>query len=936
MGAADDTSGAAVSRPGTGRPSSGEPGESPLAGSHEDYEADVVLRDGSTVRVRSIRARDEPCFLEFLRDLSEPSRALRFGGGMSDYFLRQVAGRLAREDKEQGLGLIAMRGPDQPIIGHAMYVVTGPDRAEVAFAIADAYQHQGLGTILLGELAQVAGSRGIRVFEATVLPRNHEMVAVFRDSGFPVEVHAAPDEILVEFPTGLTEQALDHFEQREWTAAVNAVRGFFRPHSVAVVGASRQRGTIAGEVFHNLVSYQFQGLVFPVNPAAPVVQDVVAYPSVEDIPGPVDLAVVVVPAGRIPEVVQACGRKRVRALVVLSAGFAETGPEGRAKQQALVDTARAAGMRLIGPNCMGILNTDPEVRLNATFAPAPPPQGRTAFMSQSGALGLAIMDYAGSLGMGLSSFASVGNKADISGNDLIRYWAQDPNTDVILLYLESFGNPRKFSRIARRVGRVKPIVAVKSGRSPAGSRAIGSHTGALLAAADVTVDSLFRQSGVIRTDRLEEMFDVASLLANQPPPKGRRVAILTNAGGPGILCADACVAEGLEIHSLAESTQAALRDLLPKEASVGNPVDMIASATPEHYRDAIRIVARDPNVDALVVIFIPPLVTRPEDVARALLEGVRSLGREKPVVAVFMQSRGVPEELRAADLRIPSYAFPEDAAIALARVAWYGEWLTRSLSLPARFEDVRRDEAAAIVAAALGRGDPWLGPEEVWRLLACYGLPVLDQRIVPTAEDAARAAEELGGLVALKAIAAGLVHKTEAGAVQLNLRMGEVPAAGRRMTELLQQAGRMPSAFQVQRMAPPGVEMLVGVVHDPQFGPVLACGAGGVLVELLKDVSVRLTPIAASDAEEMIRELKTYPLLTGYRGGPMHDVPALVDALLRVSAMVEELPQIAEVDLNPILVHPSGVTIVDARVRVAPAERPSLPGALFERGRRGP
>jgi acetyl coenzyme A synthetase (ADP forming)-like protein len=824
-----------------------------------------------------------------------------------------------------------MSGANGRIVGHAMYALTGTGRAEVAFAIADAYQHQGLGTILLGELAQVACSRGIRVFEAVVLPHNHRMVAVFRDSGFPVQIHAAPDEILVEFPTELTDQALEQFEQREWTAAVNAVHGFLHPRSVAVVGASRQRGTIGGEVFHNLLSYQFRGPVIPVNPAAPVVQDVAAYPSVEEIPGPIDLAVIVVPAERVSEVVEACGRKGVRALVVLSAGFAETGPEGRARQQALVDTAHASGMRLIGPNCMGVLNTDPAVRLNATFAPAPPPQGRTAFMSQSGALGLAIMDYAGSLGLGLSTFASVGNKADISGNDLIRYWAQDPNTDLILLYLESFGNPRKFSRIARRVAREKPIVVVKSGRSPAGSRATSSHTGALLAAADVTVDALFRQCGVIRTDRLEEMFDVASLLASQPPPKGRRVAILTNAGGPGILCADTCDAEGLEVPPLAETTQAALRDLLPTEASVGNPVDMIASATPDHYRGAIRIVARDPNVDALVVIFIPPLVTRAEDAARAIVEAVHTLGRDKPVVAVFMQSRGVPQELRAADLRVPSCAFPEDAAIALARVARYGEWLARPPLPPARFEDVRRDEAAAIVAAALGRGDGWLDPDGVWRLLSCYGLPVLDQRLVPTAEHAARAAEELGGQVALKAFAPGLVHKSEAGAVRLNLRPDEVLAAARGMVELLQRTGRVPGGFQVQRMAPAGVEMIVGVVHDRQFGPVLACGAGGTLVELLKDVSVRLTPLAAQDAEEMIRGLKTYPLLTGYRGGPVHDVRAMVDVVLRVGTLVEDLPQIGELDLNPVLVHPRGATVVDARVRVAPAERPSLPGTLLQR-----
>ena len=462
------------------------------AGSREDFEADVVLRDGSTVRVRAVRPADEPRLLEFLRGLSESSRTLRFGGGVSDYFLRQAAGQLAREDSEHALGLIAMSGPDQRIIGHAMYAVIGPDHAEVAFAIADTCQHQGLGTILLGELAQVASSRGIRVFEAIVLPRNHQMVAVFRESGFPVQIHAAPDEILVEFPTEFTEEALEHFEQREWTAAVNAIHAFFHPRSVAVMGASRRRGTIGGEAFHNLVSYGFRGPVFPVNPAAPVVQGVVAYPSVEDIPGPVDLAVVVVPAERVPGVVEACGRKGVRALVVLSAGFAETGAEGRARQQELVATARAAGMRLIGPNCMGVLNTDPEVRLNATFAPAPPPQGRIALHVAERSARARHHGLRWRLGVGLSTFVSVGNKADISGNDLLRYWEQDPSTDVILLYLESFGNPRKFSRIARRVAREKPIVAVKSGRSLAGSRAAGSHTGALLAAADVTVDALFR------------------------------------------------------------------------------------------------------------------------------------------------------------------------------------------------------------------------------------------------------------------------------------------------------------------------------------------------------------------------------------------------------------------------------------------------------------
>ncbi|HET8624999.1 MAG TPA: GNAT family N-acetyltransferase [Gemmatimonadales bacterium] len=892
------------------------------------HEADVALRGGSTVQVRAINPEDEARLAAFFRNLSRDSRALRFCGAVGDAFLDRAAGRFSRADGADSVGLVATAGTGQRIVGHATYVVTAPDRAEVAFAIADDHRDQGLGTLLLGELAQIASANGIRVFEAIVLPENYRMLTVFRESGFPVRAQTAPGEIRIEFPTELSKDALERFEQREWTAAVNAVRGFLSPRSVAVIGASRQRHSIGGEVLHNLLNYGFPGPVFPVNPNAPVVQGVAAYPGVEDVPGPVDLAVIMVPAARVLDVAKACGRKGARSLVVMSAGFAETGDEGRSRQRELVRVCRAAGMRLMGPNCMGVLNTHPDVRLNATFAPEPPPRGRLAFMSQSGALGLAIMDYAHSLGLGLSTFASVGNKADISTNDLLRYWERDPNTDAILLYLESFGNPRKFSRIARRVARTKPIVAVKSGRSPAGARAAGSHTGALLAASDVTVDALFRQTGVIRTDTLEELFDVASLISSQPPPKGRRVAILSNGGGPAILCADACIAEGLEVPPLAEETQAALRQLLPPEASVTNPVDMIASAPGEYYREAIRILERDPRVDALIVIFIPPMVTRPEDAAQAIVDSLREHPGDKPLLSVFMRSRGAPAELRAADVAVPCYAFPEDAAVALARVARYGEWLARPPAAPPRFDDVRLDEATSIVASALDRGAGWLSPESIGRLLACYGLPVLDQRLALTAEEAVREATVLGEEVALKAMVPGVVHKTDLGAVRLKLRPEEVLTAAREMDERLRSVGRAPTGFMVQRMAPLGREMIVGVVHDPQFGPVLACGAGGVMVELVKDVAVRLTPVAGNEAMEMLRELRTYPLLTGYRGEPACDVPALVEAMLRISAMVEDLPQIMELDLNPILVHPKGVSIVDARIRVAPAE-PSPPlGAL--------
>jgi len=900
-----------------------------------DREADVVLRDGSTVHVRPVMTEDAAAVHAFYEGLSPESLTLRFFSGFPNL---ASAVRWATEvDYERRYGLVATSGDDGRVVAHAGWErePDRPDRAEVAFAIADAMQGYGLGTILLGQLAEAADKAGVTVLNAEVLPQNYRMVRVFRDSGFPVTTHAIPGLLLVELPTSLSPEALERFEQREQVAAAAAMRAFLAPRSVAVVGASRRRGTVGGELFHNLLAGGFNGPVYPVNPSTPVVQSVLAYGSVTEVPGPVDLAVLVVPAPAVVRAARECAAKGVRALVVISAGFAETGPEGAERQAQLLRVCRDAGMRLIGPNCLGILNTDPEVSLDATFGPAVPLPGRVGFLSQSGALGLAIVDYANALGLGLSSFVSVGNKADISGNDLLHYWEQDDRTGLVLLYLESFGNPRKFARIARRVARSKPVLAVKSGRSAAGARATSSHTGALLAASDVTVDALFRQAGVIRTDTLAELFDVASLLANQPAPVGPRVGIVTNAGGPGIMCADACEAQGLEVVELSAELRAKLAEGLPAAASVTNPVDMLASAPAEHYRRTVELVVASGEVDAAIVIFIPPLLTEPAEVASAVRAAAAA--GSVPVLTVIMSAGQLPRGPDETGVRLPTYRFPEDAARALARAAEYGSWRERPEGHVPELPGIHRDEAAALLAAALAgetTGEPqprWLAPDEVASLLDCYGLPLAEWRLADTAEEAGAAAEELGGPVALKAVAPLLLHKTEARGVRLGLAGAEqVRAAAEEMATAVTAAGHTLERFLVQRMVGDGVELLVGVVNDASFGPVVACGAGGTAVELLKDVAVRITPLTDRDAAEMVRSLATFPLLDGYRGAPRANVAALEDLLLRVSALVEAHPQVAELDCNPVKVLPHGAVVVDARVRVEPAT-PRLPLAARRR-----
>jgi len=642
-----------------------------------------------------------------------------------------------------------------------------------------------------------------------------------------------------------------------------------------------------------------------------------AYPGVAEVPDDVDLAVIAVPAPGVIEVARECADKGIPALVVISAGFAETGAEGAELQRELVEVCRAAGMRLVGPNCLGVLNTAEHARLNATFAPGTPPPGAIGFATQSGALGLALIDLASDRGIGVSSFASIGNRADITANDFLEYWEDDDATRVALLYIESFSDSRRFSRVARRLGREMPIVVVKSGRSAAGQRATTSHTGALLAASDVTVDALFEQAGVIRTDSLAELLDVASLLENQPLPAGRRVGIITNAGGPGIMCADACEASGLEVPELSEEVRAPLRELLAPEASLLNPVDMIATATAEHYRGAIHALAGWDGIDALIVIFIRPLLTRAEEVAAAIREAIDEMPRQIPVQAVFMS---VQDQAAMAGGRIPTYVYPEDAARTLGRVMRHVDWRGQPAEESPDFDDVRADEAAAVIADALESGNEWMEIEETARLLDCYGIGIPSWKVASDPTGAGRAAEELGGRVALKAQGPGLLHKTEMGAVRVGLSgSAEVTAAADEMDTAIAGVGGKRETFIVQAMVEGGAELLVGVVDDATFGPVLACGAGGTQAELLRDVAVRICPITREDAGRMLRSLATFPLLTGFRGGPEADLDAIQDLLLRVSTMVEARHEIAELDLNPVLAGPEGAIAVDFRIRLKSA-----------------
>jgi acetate---CoA ligase (ADP-forming) len=871
------------------------------------YESDIVLRDGSTLRLRPIKVADAAGLIELHHRLSPKSVYFRFFSPLPD-LTEERATSLASVDYKDSFALVGELAGRIVAVARYYRDKDSRDRAEVSFVTVDALQGKGIATRMLERLAEIARDNDIKTFEAYVLGENRKMMDVFIRSGFAVDRRLDGGVFVVAFPITPTPAQEEAVAGRARAAASASMKVFFEPTSVAVIGAGRRRGGIGAEIFHNMVASGFQGVVYPVNKSAEFVGSVRAYATVGEIPDDVDLAIVVVPAIEVGEVVDDCITKGVRGLVIISAGFAEAGGDGRSLEAAIVEKVRNVGVRLIGPNCMGIINTDPNVALNATFSPVYPPTGRVAMSTQSGALGLAILDYARRLNIGISTFVSVGNKADVSSNDLIQYWAEDPRTDVILLYLESFGNPRNFGRIARRISRNKPIVAVKSGRSRAGARAASSHTGAL-ASTEAAVNALFRHAGVIRTDTLVELFDVASLLAHQPVPSGRRVAILTNAGGPGILCADACEAHGLELPALTDATIAELRSFLPAAASVANPVDMIASASASHYQRATRALLADERIDSLIVIFIPPLVTAPEEVAAAIVAGSAEAG-DKPVLTNFMRAEGAPGILG----KIPSFAFPEAAAGALARVTSYGEWRVRKPGVVPSFTDIRPDDARAVVNGALARGGGWLSSLEVGDLFAAVGIPTAATRLVSTASEAAVAAAEIGFPVVLKAVGPGILHKTEVGGIRLGL--ADERAIEEAFSEMTSRLKDQMTGALVQRMAPGGVEVVVGATLDPTFGPLVLYGSGGILVELLSDVSFRIHPLTDADLTEMLNEVRGTALLRGYRGAPPADEAALRDIILRVSALLDFCPEIHEMDANPIKVFEKGALVVDARVRV--------------------
>ncbi|TDE00103.1 GNAT family N-acetyltransferase [Jiangella asiatica] len=857
------------------------------------WEADVVLADGATAHLRPIAPADADRLVEFYARVSDQSKYYRFFAPYPTLTSRDVS-HFTNVDHHDRVALILLVGDDMIAVGR--YERVNRTEAEVSFLVEDGHQGRGVGSVLLEHLAQAARERGMRRFVADILPANRKMITVFADAGYTVDNSYEDGVVHVEFEIAPTGTSLEVMAAREHRAEARSIERLLRPRSVAVVGASRSRDKVGQTLVRNLVLSGFTGPVYAVNKEARAVTGLPAYASVRDIPGDVDLAVVAVPADSVTDVVLDCAAKSVHGLVVVSSGFAETGePVGRARQGELVRLARAHGMRIVGPNCLGIVNTDAEYSLNATLATVLPPPGKVGFFAQSGALGTAILGDGAARGLGLSTFVSAGNRADVSGNDLLQYWRDDPVTEVVLLYLESLGNPRKFSRLSRAVAEVKPVVAVKSGRSTQGVPL--GHTVRPIQAPAPALDAMFRQSGVVLVDTISEMFDVAQVLAYQPLPAGRTVAVMGNSGALGLLAADAAVSAGLDVY--------------------GDPLSFGAGATADDYRQALASLMAQPDVSSVLVVYAPAVdASSGDDVAQAVADVVA--GAAKPVVGTFQGRRGVH-----GPGAVPSYPTPEEAARALGHATSYAEWRRRSHGTIPAIEGCDPDAAARVarevLTAAGERADDGvdLGPEGLRALLATYGVELLSMRPAPTLDAALAALDELGGEVVLKATAPRLRHRPDLAAVWRNI---DSPAEMRDAWVTMTQTMADPAAagFVVQPMAPGGVPVVVRAWEDPMFGPVVSFGVSGVATELLGDRSYRIPPLTDRDAAEMVREVKAAALLMGYHGGIMADLKAVEDLVHRMSRMVDDVPLVRAIELSPVLAGESGLAVVNGSARVAP------------------
>ncbi|MCU0307096.1 MAG: GNAT family N-acetyltransferase [Thermoleophilia bacterium] len=883
------------------------------------HEEPLRLVDGRSVAVRVVGGPDDGPLVAGLFDrLSPEAMAMRFGSarrGLSEAEVR----RMSAAPGPEGLGFLALArgaGGDRAVALARMDREPDAPEGEFSVAVDDAWQGVGIGTGLLERVLAHAAGCGLDGLWAGVRPGNRRMLGVFRALGGDVREMAGHDEVLVRLPVVPDDELEEAEAARFARAAAASLDPMFRPRAIAVVGASRDPAKPGGAVFRAIRRSGFPGPVYPVNPAAASVDGVPTHPSVADLPEGVDLAVVAVPAERVIEVTRQAAGRGIRAMVVLTSGFREAGPEGRALEDRLLHVARTSGIRILGPNCLGLAVTDPARPFDATFGPASPPSGRMAFASQSGGLGVGALAYCAEHGLGLSAFASMGNKADLSSNDLIAWWDQDERTRVVLLYLEGFGNPRRFARLARRVARRTPIVALKAGRGAAGRRAAGSHTAAL-AAGDAPTDALFALAGVVRVDTVEELFDVGQLLAGQPVPAGPRIGIVSNAGGPGILAADACDALGLVVPALSPAAVDAVRAAHPTVAGPANPVDLGAGAGAAAMAGVGEALIASGEVDAVLAVFTLLAGGDAAEAARA----VQSLADGRLCVAGCMLGAPVPVPPPGAEWPVAWSEFPEVAARALARAVEAGAVRHRAPDPAPPVPGVDRAAARAV----LDQAEPgaWLPPAAVEALLAAYGIPFARARIARSAADAAAAQAAIGRPVAVKLLSSTVTHKSDVGGVVLGCAS---PAAagmawwtieGRLAARRRQ--GEMEGVV-VQEMAPAGLDLIVGAVADPVFGPLVLAGIGGVQAELWRDRALALAPVGPRAASALWDELRGAPLLDGYRGGPRADRAALADVVMRVARLAAEQPLLAELDLNPVraLAPGSGAVVVDARARRAP------------------